>query len=384
MARRRKPGKAKQRVDFRRNRSRPARQKKWDVPAGDDTSSEDTVSRESVRAKGALSRRRTVIQDDPAAPGAEGNLKQGRVIAVRGQFVDVHDGDHVWPCTVRRILRTRKIRERHPVVVGDMVDFTVVADEQGQLNEGVIERVYERKTALTRADARRTHIIAANVDQVLIVTSIREPMIKPHLLDRYIVAAHAGGLEAIVCVNKVDLDPGEESDEIIDRYRDIGYTALKTSTISGVGIDHLRDLLRGRISTLAGQSGVGKSSLINAAYPGIELKTSAVSELTEKGRHTTTTAQWFSLDDTSAVIDTPGIRAFDVAMVPINELESHFVEFVDRIADCRFPDCSHTHEEGCAVKSAVETGEIDHSRYESYCILLDDLREMEFYETPKD
>ena len=223
---------------------------------------------------------------------------------------------------------------------------------------------------LERSDGRRTHVIAVNVDQVLVIASLREPMLKPHLIDRYLVAAHAGGLPAIVVVNKIDLGPEDELDEVLERYQAIGYAALGTSAAEDRGVDELRGLMKDKVSLIAGQSGVGKSSLLNAIQPGLRLKTGAVSASTEKGRHTTTTAVYLKLDFGGAVIDTPGIRALDVAMVPLQEIELHFVEFVDRMRDCKFPDCVHVHEIGCAIKDAVDAGEIDPSRYESYVQLF--------------
>jgi len=334
-----------------------------------------TPAHESVRAKGELSRQRTVIETADGEQGSASTMLEGTVIAVRGRFVEVDDGQRRWPCTVRRILKTRLIRGRHVVVVGDRVRFLIVADSEGVLDEGVIERVCPRRTSLSRCDGRRTHIIAANVDQVLIVSSIREPMIKPHLIDRYLVAAHAGNLSAVICVNKVDLDPGDEYASVVHRYRRLGYAALATSATAGIEIDSLKALLADKVTLLVGQSGVGKSSLLNAIQPDLDLRTVRVSAATEKGRHTTTTALWLPLDSGGAVIDTPGIRALDVAMVPLNELEMHFVEFIDRVRHCKYPNCVHIHEDGCAIRSAVDTGEIDRARYDSYEQLFYELSE---------
>jgi len=404
LAKRKTQGKREQ---FRRNRLRPARRKQWNVPPPDTQATQgvqgvdgtngaglptdamqdstldstlDAVTWETVRHKGALSRKRTVADrtTDRTAHRNEGDgaatsnttRQQGTVIAVRGQFVEVDagGGQEIWLCSVRRVLRTRLIKERHPVVAGDLVMFSSSAE--GRFREGVIEEVLPRRSMLHRSDGRRYHVIAANVDQVLIVSSIREPMIKEHLIDRYIVAVHAGGPEAIVCINKADLDEYEEIDEILDRYRKINYRTIATSPTTGQGIDDLRAMLQNKITMMAGQSGVGKSSLINAIQPGLNIKTAHVSETTEKGRHTTTTAVWYSLAMGGAIIDTPGIRALDVAMVPLNELEMHFVEFLDKIPNCHFADCVHIHEEKCAVKAAVEAGEIDPMRYSSYVELF--------------
>jgi len=362
------------RVSFRRNRQQPARRKRWELPVEQDPKADlATTPRESVVAKGELSRKRTV---DVSARGAASDCTwRGTVVAVRGQFVEVDDRQRIWPCTVRRVLRTRLIRDRHPVVVGDEVDFTIVADSEGRLNEGVIETVHPRRTALTRSDGRRTHTIAANLDQALVISSIREPFLKPHLIDRYLVAAHAGDLAAIICVNKIDLDEEGQADEVLERYARLGYRTVATSARTLAGVDALRELLAGCKTLLVGQSGVGKSSLLNAIQPDLQLKTAHVSATTEKGRHTTTTAVWLKLDIGGAVVDTPGIRALDVAMVPLNELEMHFVEFVDKVPNCKFPDCVHIHEQDCAVKEAVEAGQIDPSRYESYVGLFYDLSE---------
>ena len=360
----------KRRVHFRRNRLKPARQKRWDTLHDEDTTVEDAVTSESVRTKGELSRKRTIVERADRDRTDAGRLASGKVIAVRGQFVEVNDGERLWPCAIRRLLRTRLIAERSPVTVGDNVDFSIIADSEGQLNEGVIEHVHPRRTVLSRSDGRRTHTIAANVDQVLIMSSIREPMIKPHLIDRYLVAAHAGDLDAVICVNKIDLDEEDETQEVLDRYITLGYTAIGTSALTGDGVDALRAVMRDKVTLLAGQSGVGKSSLLNAMQPGLNLKIGHVSTTTDKGRHTTTTAIWLPLEAGGAAIDTPGIRALDVAMVPLNELEMHFVEFVDRLKHCKYPNCIHIHEDGCAVLAAVETGEIDPSRYESYMQLF--------------
>lgn len=373
MGRRRKGKAGQRRVDFRPNRQQPGRQRHLGSTDLDDEAVEDLRLGETVRAKGDLSRKRTVV--DRGEP-AGGRQVRGRAVAVRGAYVEVDDGVRVWLCTIRRILRTRSIESRSPVIVGDEVTFAVVAEGEGVQREGVIEEVHPRRSTLARSDGRRTHLIAVNVDQAVIVGSIREPMVKEHLIDRYLVAVHAGDLGGIVCVNKADLDEYGEIPEILDRYRRIGYPVVAASARTGQGIAELRALLAGKITIICGQSGVGKSSLLNAVNPGWGLKTTAVSESTEKGKHTTTTAVWLRLPDGGAVVDTPGIRALDVGLVPLEELEMHFVEFVERVQHCKFPNCIHIHEDGCAIKAAVEAGEIDPMRYASYVELFMDLSEL--------
>ncbi len=356
-------------MDFRPNRLRPRRRKQWSNPEPDDIQAHDTPQRESVRAKGELSRRRTVIDKSGAQHSDAGRLAEATVTAVRGQFVEVTDGHRTWLCTIRRVLRTRSIADRSPVVVGDRVTFAIFERAGGQ-DEGVIEHVHPRRTLLQRSDGRRTHTIAANIDQVLIMASMYEPRLKPHLIDRYLVATHAGQLPAIICITKIDLDPDGLAEEYLDLYRRIGYTAIGASTVTGQGLEELQSLLKDRATLLAGQSGVGKSTLLNAIQPSLRRPTAPVSQATEKGRHTTTTAEWLPLEFGGAVIDTPGIRALDVAMVPLGELEMHFVEFIDLIPQCRFPDCIHIHEEGCAIRAAVDDGRIDPQRHESYVTMF--------------
>ncbi len=365
-----KPGKV--RAPFRRNRSKPSRDKNWTQKARDDEGETlNTFDSESVRAKGSLSRNRT-IKVHQTGDEEDSALRAGVVVAMRGLYAEVDDGERVWLCTIRKVLRSRQIDERHAVTIGDRVGFTLETSGSGEAEEGVIEQVKERHGQLRRKAGRRIQTIAANVDQAIIVSSAAQPSPKPQLIDRYIVAALAGDVVPIICFNKIDLDEGHSIDSLLQRYTSLGYQAIGASTVTGVGIDQLRQFLKDKSSVVAGQSGVGKSSLLNAIQPGLKLKTGSVAIQTEKGRHTTTTASLIRLDQGGYVVDTPGIRSFDISMIPKCEIESYFEEFVKHIEDCKFPDCTHTHETKCAVKSAVENGEIDVERYESYVYLFED------------
>ena len=329
---------------------------------------------ESVIAKGDLSRRRTIVVSDKEDALREGR-RRGTVVAVRGLYAEVDDGGRVWPCTVRRVLRTRLIEERHPVTVGDHVRFLIESDGGKTGQEGVIEVVEPRRGELRRHVGRRVHTIVANVDQAVIVSSVEQPPPKPHLIDRYIVSALAGGITPVICMNKLDLcEPGSARTatlELLDRYARLDYETLCTSAVTGDGIQALEGVLADRESVIAGQSGVGKSSLLNRVQPGLELKTGDVIEQISKGRHTTSTATLIPLQIGGYVVDTPGIRSFDLSMVGRHELEAYFVEFLTYVPDCKFPDCTHTHEENCAVKQAVEQGTIHPQRYESYVRLFE-------------
>lgn len=368
------PGKRgkKVRVALRPNRSKKPRESGWTRKvrdAGDQGL--DSARSESIAAKGDLSRRRTVTEFDADAPNSE-LLRRGVVSAVFGRYVDVDDGRRVWPCTVRRTLRTRLSKERHPVIVGDRVRFLIEADGEGVQSEGVIEFVEPRRGVLKRRVRKRNHTIVANVDQALIVSSAGQPAPKPHLIDRYIVAALAGEITPIVCMNKIDLDTDGSANEIVESYAALGYRGLSVSAIAGTGMEQLRGLLENKETVIVGQSGVGKSSILNAIQPGLKLKIGDVVEHTDKGRHTTTTARLLRLDIGGYVVDTPGVKSFDLSTVERHEFEMHFVEFAEFIPNCKFANCTHTHEQGCEVKGAVERGEIARQRYESYVRLFTD------------
>lgn len=359
----------KVRVALRRNRQKPGRVKDWTRKAREGVDHEfDTSAGESVVAKGDLSRHRTVIVPDGEVPAC--SALRGVVVALRGLFADVDDGRRMWQCTVRRLLRTRVIDERHPVTVGDHVTFAPEAPDDPRCETGAIEAVAPRRGQLRRRAGRRVQTIVANVDQVVIVSSAAQPGPKPQLIDRYIVSALAGEIAPVVCMNKIDLAEDESAAELLARYESLGYRTVRTSTITGVGIEQLRALLKDSASVIVGQSGVGKSSLLNAVQPGLALTVGGIAAHNEKGRHTTTTAHLIRLDVGGYVVDTPGIRSFDLSLIPRSEFEMYFVEFVPFVQHCHFPDCTHTHETDCAVKAAVEAGAIHPDRYESYLHLF--------------
>lgn len=394
----------KVRVDFRQNRSVRARSADWTKRfREEDERAVDSSRVESIRPKGELSRKRTIIQDDDRlAAGKEADWRGGVVRIVHGLICYVDDEQHrTWECTVRRILRTLLIETRSPVTVGDRVLFSDQSRAADGELVGVIERVEPRRSILSRRDRRgRAHAIVANADQLLIVVSVAQPSLKPHLIDRYIVAAVQGNLSPIICLNKVDLSDAsairvddleelDEFDEIADEdeklafprptlasvtaeLRNLGYKVLHTSVVDGRGIQELRALLAGHTTVLSGQSGVGKSSLLNAVQPGLQLVTGEVSHENEKGRHTTTHARLIRLESGGYVVDTPGVRSFELWAVPPNELEACFIEFAPYLQKCRYRDCLHVDEEGCAVREAAIGAEISLRRYLSYRKMYED------------
>lgn len=382
-----RPGKKplKVRVDFRKNREKTARDKaRWTRQHRDDSiEHQDAEKTESVRAKGTVSRKRTIVLRDEST--GDQILCSGVVVRMRGLIAEVDDGGQRWACTVRGILRTRRIKERHPVTVGDRVRFSpveIAGEQSRQISEeqalpaGIVERVEARKTALLRQYDRRLQVVAANVDIALIVVAVRQPTLRPHLIDRYLVAAHQGDMRPVICINKIDLDAESLSKPIAGRYREIGYVVLETSVVDRLGLNALRRLLRDQTSVLVGASGVGKSSLLNALDPKLSLRVGTMTDL-QRGRHTTTTTSLLRWAFGGYVVDTPGMRQFDPATIKATELEAYFAEFVDLIPQCRFPDCSHTHEQDCAIKAAVAAGDISQQRYDSYCKMYAECKQKE-------
>src|SRR5208283_1842194 len=366
--------KKKVRVDLRKNRSKPPRQRQWTRGfQAHGFAEEATLNDERIRAKGDLSRKRTIIQDvtTEGSTGEEsvempscdvGTCLPGRVIRVHGlhSIVEVEDGQQL-RCAVRGVLRTLATEERSTVTTGDHVWVLPVSE-----GEAVIERVEPRHGLLTRASRGREHVLVANVDQVVIVVSLVEPDLKPHLIDRYLASAEQGGIAPIICLNKADLVEPEPYQPLIGLYSQLGIPTLLTSAATGQGVPQLCEMLRGRQTVFSGQSGVGKSSLLNVVQPELGLRVREVSEVNQKGKHTTTTAELIRLDFGGWVVDTPGIRQFRLWDIIPEEVEGFFPEMRPFVPLCAYPDCTHTHEDRCAVKRAVERRQISVTRYESY------------------
>ncbi len=356
------------RVAFRKNREKRPRSQNLTHDAQEESAADCDGADERISGKGQLTRYRTIVGTD----GDEAIIQReidnescmaGRVLrAIGANRCDVQIGDGwTYSCTVRRVLRTMSRDARNAVVAGDRVMFLPTG-----ANEGVIERVEPRQTFLSRGSGRFEHIIAANVDQLAIVASASNPPLKPGLIDRFLVSATRGDVRSIICLNKADLADSGELQPFLDLYAGLGYDIIETVAINDVGIAELRSKLIGRETVFAGQSGVGKSSLLNAIQPGLGLRTNQVSHDSGKGRHTTRLTEMLPLDGGGWVADTPGVRQMSLWNVAPEEIEAYFIEFPPYVADCRFPDCSHTHETGCRVKAAVAEGHISSLRYESY------------------
>jgi ribosome biogenesis GTPase / thiamine phosphate phosphatase len=311
------------------------------------------------------------------------SLKRGLVLRIRPQQFFVFSDDAITVCSLRGSLKKETTKQKNLVIVGDYVWFEPVD------TEGVIHSVEERKSVLSRADhlsQQKEHFIAANVDQVFITISVLDPPLRAPIIDRYLIAANKGNLHPIIVCNKIDLldSPDYEEDERQEArqtlyecekiYQSIGYPFLLVSAKTDIGIDQLRACMKDRISVFSGQSGSGKSSIINAAT-GLELKVGKTVSRTRKGSHTTSSAELLELAFGGWCIDTPGIKSFGVWDLQKEDLSYYFVEINQEAINCKFPNCHHRGEPGCAIPLAIEEGRISGLRYESYLSLLSQLKQ---------
>ena len=306
----------------------------------------------------------------------ENTYLEGTVVSSTGSWYEVMSGERVIPSKVRGKFRLSGEGVTNPVAVGDVVTIRLAPDDTGLITE-----IHPRKNRLSRRAAGRKvgqeHVIAANVDKAWLIQSVRLPKINPGLVDRFLVIAGSFEIPAGIVFNKIDLMQEADRDAVEylrDLYTSIGYEVLPMSAITGEGVYEFRKALIGQTSVLSGPSGVGKSTLLNAIEPGLNLKTGEVSEKTQKGRHTTTSVTLHPLTGGGFVIDTPGIREFGIVDLEPDELDYYFVEFRPYLSECHYPNCSHDHEPGCAVAAAVEEGKINEERYYSYLNILASLR----------
>ena len=292
------------------------------------------------------------------------------VVRATGSWYDVlHDGETV-RCRIRGRLRLKGVRSTNPVVVGDEV--ACEADEGGDY---VIADILPRRNYLIRRASnlsKESHIIAANVDQALLMASLRSPETPTEFVDRFLVTCEAYKVPVTILLSKLDLQDAEAVAEFRAVYEGAGYRVLEVSVREGRGVEEVRELLAGRTTLVSGNSGVGKSTLIQAIDPSLDIRTGEISESHHKGRHTTTFSTMYPLAGGGAVIDTPGIKGFGLIDIDEAELWHYFPEMMRVAPACRFYNCTHTHEPGCAVTEAVKAGEIAWPRYESYLKIRDE------------
>lgn len=302
---------------------------------------------------------------------------QAIVIKSTGSWYAVLDPEHgrQIQCRIRGVFRLKGSRSTNPVVVGDRVTVEIGEKEDDNV---IIEILPRTNYIIRRASnlSKESHIIAANIDAAYLVAALDFPATSTEFIDRFLVTAEAYKIPAVVVLNKMDLFAAPNFREIIDEfantYRNAGYEILEISAAKGLGIADLRQRLIGKISLFTGNSGVGKSTLINALEPGLQLKTGAISDYHHKGKHTTTFSEIFPLTGGGFLIDTPGIKGFGLVDIAPEELARYFPDLFRYAAECQYYNCTHTHEPNCAVTEAVAKGEISESRYVSYLKMLED------------
>ena len=294
-------------------------------------------------------------------------LKEGLVIKSTGSWYTVKSNDGViHDCRIKGRFRMDGIRTTNPISVGDKVDF----EEETEAN--VIVKIHDRKNYIIRKSSnlsKHSQIIASNIDQAFLIVTVNYPLTTTTFIDRFLVAAEAYRIPVNLIFNKIDRYRPNDLDRLEElkfTYEKIGYKCFEISAKKGISLDIIKDALKGKINLLSGHSGVGKSTLINAIQPDLDLKTGEISEAHSQGKHTTTFSEMFELDFDGYIIDTPGIRGFGTIDMEKEEMSHFFPEIFRMSEHCQFNNCTHVHEPKCAVKGAVEIGEICMTRYESY------------------
>lgn len=312
---------------------------------------------------------------------------QGTVYKSTGSWYSVksESGDF-YECRIKGKFRIKGIQSTNPVAVGDQVTFEL--EREGEDTLGIITGINERRNYIIRRSvklSKQVHIIAANLDQVFLMITLNNPTTYTSFIDRFLVTAEAYAIPAILLFNKMDIydeDQRVEVDYLVQLYRSIGYTVLEIAALVGTNLEKVKTLMQGKTSMFSGNSGVGKSTLINALEPELALKTSEISEQHLQGQHTTTFAEMYDLSFGAQIIDTPGIRGFGIVEMEKDEIGDYFPEFFRLKSECKFNNCLHLDEPKCAVKAALENNELAWSRYRSYVQMLEEDAQ-ESYRTDK-
>ena len=297
---------------------------------------------------------------------------EGLVIRATGSWYEVLNGEERINCRIRGKLRLKGVRSTNPVVVGD-----IVRCESDQNGEWVIYDIVPRRNYIIRRASnlsKESHIIAANIDRAMIVVTLIEPVTALEFVDRFLITCEAYKVPATILLAKIDLlaDAPESVAQFHEIYNSAGYEVIDISATEGIGVDRVKAMLDGKVTLVSGNSGVGKSTLIGKIDPTLDIRTGEISESFHKGKHTTTFSTMYPIGENGYIIDTPGIKGFGLIEIDDKELWHYFPEMIATAGECRFYNCTHTHEPGCAVVEAVKDGKISYSRYESYLKILDD------------
>lgn len=279
-------------------------------------------------------------------------------------------------CKLKGNYKTRGIKSTNPIAVGDRVKFEILKEE----GVGLIYEIEERENYIIRKStklSKQTHIIAANVDQAMLMVTISKPRTSTGFIDRFLAAAEGYHIPSIIVFNKIDIYTKKEQQKLskfLDIYKSIGYPCIETSAEDNTNIAQVKEVLKDKKTVIAGHSGVGKSTLINCIDPNLDLKTKEISAFHEKGIHTTTFAEMFPLSEGGFIIDTPGIKEFGVIDFDPHDLSQYFMDMLKYLYDCKFNNCTHVHEPGCAVLEALENGKIHPERYKNYLQILETIK----------
>ena len=300
----------------------------------------------------------------------------GIVYKSTGSYYTVKtEENQVYECRIKGKFRIKGIKSTNPIAVGDIVDFEL--DNTTDEEIGQIHHIHDRKNYIVRKSvnlSKQTHIIAANIDVVFLLITINNPPTTTSFIDRFLVTAEAYGIEAVLIFNKIDTyDEAMQDEQLYLQYiySHIGYKCLRVSAQEGKGLDQLKEMMLGKVSMFSGHSGVGKSTLVNALEPSLQLKTKTISEQSKQGQHTTTFAEMYDLSFDAKIIDTPGIKGFGIVDMEKEEISGFFPEFFKLKDQCKFNNCLHKEEPHCAIKKALEEDKIAWSRYNSYLKILE-------------
>ena len=306
-------------------------------------------------------------------------MKKGIVVKSTGSWYTVKTSDgNLIECRIKGNFRIKGIRSTNPIAVGDQVELTEQREDNNSEGAvtGLITNIIERKNYIIRKApnlSKESHIIAANIDQAFLVVTIKYPVTTTTFIDRFLVSAEAYRIPCRIIFNKTDLYNEDQTalmNSLVDIYEAVGYQCLKISATTNIGLEELKEMMKGRTNVFSGHSGVGKSTIINCIQPGVLLKTGIISDSHHSGKHTTTYSEMIDLDFGGFIIDTPGIKGFGLLEMAKEEISHYFPEMFQLLNNCQYYNCTHTHEPECAVKKAVEEGLIAESRYDTYVGLL--------------